>query len=321
MSISRMVVRLGIVVGILLASAAPALANFHSKSSTGKGDSLALMLEAGGGKLACYMSTEGGSPVSWTIDKSGKEASTEGPTLSMLVQKWGHCQVADSFIKEEASLAECELQLKQVEGNKAVLSIVKTCTMKATGCELLLESGTNKELGGAEFADSETGSAENLTVGGSVKGVTTKVASGCLGVESSKAGVIKGDMEMLSMQAGTNDPEFAMVVEVANGNEVLFGAAGETGKIKVRNVSATEQTISSWTLSEEPPTSFKPKVTDENTCKSKRYMAAGNGAGSVCEFETELTSAGVVNMGYVQTYILKGQNGVANERALLGFIQ
>ena len=212
----------------IVGSGAPAaFASFQgSTSSKGSGTNELLILEAGGATVGCGVSKAPLGKDAWTIEKeSPREPAKEGGALVVKGESWGSCTIeSKSLENQSATLGACELELKQAGKEEgAAFSIIKTCVVKSSACELTLEAGENKGLSEA-YMGSESSQVKVTPL---IKRVKDKTSTGCKekGIEASSEGVLTGVMNMSSVEAKVAAPEYAMTASrtsFAAGSEVTF---------------------------------------------------------------------------------------------------
>jgi hypothetical protein len=264
---------------------AMAFAAFEGKESTGKGNTLELTLEAGGGKVICQhsLATEN---VAWTIEQTEGKAATKGPDLVADIQSWGTCTAESSeFAKTSATLSACEMELKQTGTELEVPArLLKTCTVKAATCEIKAEMKPNEKLKSVDLAAGGPVTERALVAEQEINDLTTATSGTCPGIVSTKEGKLSGWAPLNKLKSTALQPEI-FIQALPDAYTMLT----ETGKVQVKNLSGVAQVPSVWLTNARPANAFSS--TGENTCKVKNYAASG--AGSECEFTIEYKARGL----------------------------
>ena len=175
---AKMLAVLAGMIATLAITAAPALAEFQSNSSSTNGQVKvgAITIEGGGATLTCT-SAEG----TWTI-YSGAVPATKGTQEKLAFEKYVGCTVKSSLIKGvSAIVSPCSLDTEQAAGsNKAIGSIVGTCKVevKVIGtCTITAEGSGLKEV------TLENVQANDI-ITANVEGIKSKPSAACLGVKA-----------------------------------------------------------------------------------------------------------------------------------------
>jgi hypothetical protein len=182
----RLILGLMIAVGALAASAAPAFAEFESQSeaSSGKGQVIQAKFVGGGAGVMCQAYEESSGPAKWTTPNGGRPATK----LHIEVEKWGKCTGTFAGIKEVVKVSGCAMELKQAgTSSQGLASVLKTCTITSSICEIKIEPEANKELKEVELTDSGA-SSENLALEPAVSGITTTVSGALCPIKATKEG-------------------------------------------------------------------------------------------------------------------------------------
>jgi hypothetical protein len=212
---ARLVVIFATMVSVLAVSAAPAFAEFSSRTgqTKGTGKSGPIVLEGGGATLECT-SAEG----EWKIRGPGKIEDNgqtkqvpqlKGPHLNLTIAKWNACKATTSQVKGVAAeVGECTLQLvQQPQQLTAQGGVVSACTVKTKvlglGCTITTPAAKEQEKVnfGLEKNVLENSGSNLLTVAED-NGITTKPAgSGCLGVKETNEAKQKGTVTNEGLEA------------------------------------------------------------------------------------------------------------------------
>lgn len=268
---------LTIIVGALLLYAAPAFAEFEGSKSGGSGEVTDATLEAGGGTVTCQAFEEGSSKAKWVI-KNGTTEAEKGADLLVKVEKWGKCTAESSGIKSEANFSECEMELVQTStSGKVLVNLPKSCTIKASLCEIFIEPG--KELKMALAADSGSEN-KNLLDLPEVSGVTTVTKGLCPGIKSGKEGKLLGMAEMKLVHYAMPVFEVAVLRQLYNG-------LNTTGVLKILNTTNAQQTVAEVSEIERPTGRWlKPTFLERTGC-ARAYAAM-----TECSMNIEFANAG-----------------------------
>jgi hypothetical protein len=206
---------LALMVGILLASAPAALAEFTAveKASEGKTSSSALSLEAGGATIQCKPAAEPTGDGTWIIESKAKEHLEKGPDLILKAKTWGECIAeAKGIESKEAKVtsSECELEVEEPHAEtRGLADVVSTCVFKIevkkeSICEVKIESKENQER--KEATMSHSGEKNENTIFGLALEKINTTASGtaCTTAEikSTAAGKLFDGVEAKNVSGG-----------------------------------------------------------------------------------------------------------------------
>lgn len=294
---------------MLVGAGAPAaFASFQgSSSSKGSGTNELLILEAGGATVGCGVSKAPLGKDAWTIEKeSPREPAKEGGALVVKAESWSGCAMESKSLKNQsATLGACELELKQAGKEEgAAFSIIKTCVVKSSACELTLEAGENKGLSEAYLGNE----GSQLKITPLIKRVKDKTSTGCKekGIEAGSEGVLTGVMTMTSIEASVAAPEYMMTA-----SRTEFAAGGEATFIEIKKILGPQNSPMSLGRGEFPMSAILPGPNGigEVNCRVGPYSL-----NSKCSFRLESNPAFI--SPFATVFILVAPNNTRAEVTL-----
>ncbi len=196
---------LTMMVSLLAISAAPAFAEFESKTAEGKGKAGATTFTDEGATVTCESAVG-----TWSIRKQDKLQGkvTKGGHLNIHVNAstakpagWENCKTS---IGSTAEVSDCEFQAEQKAGEFTVNgTIIKGCVVTSPGNCRIKVPATSEKLGKTTLTNVGTNLEAKLEVEGIPSEAESLGGFGCLGIKNlkNKVGKEKGVLTAEGLKA------------------------------------------------------------------------------------------------------------------------
>jgi hypothetical protein len=190
---AKLLLGLALAMSVLAVVAAPASAQWQSKTGQQKGRAVSTTpgtLEGGGGTVTCE-SAEG----IWKLPQAKQTKGGGYSTLKLAITRWNNCKAANF----EAKVSQCEFELKQPQRQEQkVLSsqLSPKCTVEVpiASCTISFGSQSNQNLGSVTLSNV----GQNQLDVFNITGITQTVNSGCegVGIKGSNTGTLKAEVTL-----------------------------------------------------------------------------------------------------------------------------